>query len=286
MPAPVKEMAAGVTEMKETFTDPLGQKKEKEKAEAEAADDAPSAEPAPLPAAREMPVVAAPVPGRAARARGAGRSSDLRRFLSSGSGSSVGTFGPRESPPTEDSDCSRSPASPRSPLRSPPPGRHAAPSTATKRVNGKAALERDGGQLELGRLRRHRARLDGDHREPDDAVQERHRDLEAAEADLPGDAARPRRRRPVGRARRLQHEVDRARADGDVGRLRQREGDLLRLVRGRPRPVDHRQEPEDQPGRHDHGLGRRQRRPRCCSGSRTARGTRSSPSASPSRAPT
>lgn len=60
MPAPVKEMAAGVTEMKETFTDPLGQKKEK--AEAEAAEDAPSAEPAPLPAAREMPVVAAPVP--------------------------------------------------------------------------------------------------------------------------------------------------------------------------------------------------------------------------------
>ena len=65
MPAPVKEMASGVTEMKETFTDPLGQKKEKEKAEAEAAEDAPSAEPAPLPAAREMPVVAAPVPAAA-----------------------------------------------------------------------------------------------------------------------------------------------------------------------------------------------------------------------------
>ena len=62
VPAPVKEMAAGVTEMKETFTDPLGQKKEQAKAEAEAAgDDAPSAEPAPLPAAREMPVAAAPV---------------------------------------------------------------------------------------------------------------------------------------------------------------------------------------------------------------------------------
>jgi TatA/E family protein of Tat protein translocase len=60
MPAPVKEMAAGVTEMKETFTDPLGQKKEK--AEAEAADDEPSAEPAPLPSAREMPVAVAPVP--------------------------------------------------------------------------------------------------------------------------------------------------------------------------------------------------------------------------------
>ena len=42
MPAPMKEMAAGVTEMKETFTDPLGQKKEK--AEAEAAEDAPPAE--------------------------------------------------------------------------------------------------------------------------------------------------------------------------------------------------------------------------------------------------
>jgi TatA/E family protein of Tat protein translocase len=59
MPAPVKEMAAGVTEMKETFTDPLGQKKEKEKEEA-ATDDAPSADPSPLPAAREMPVAAAP----------------------------------------------------------------------------------------------------------------------------------------------------------------------------------------------------------------------------------
>src|SRR5262245_48807982 len=62
MPAPVKEMAAGVTEMKETFTDPLGQKKEeKEKAAAEGAEgDAPAADPAPLPAAREMPVAAAP----------------------------------------------------------------------------------------------------------------------------------------------------------------------------------------------------------------------------------
>jgi sec-independent protein translocase protein TatA len=67
MPAPVKEMAAGVTEMKagvtemtDTFTDPLGQKKQK--AEAEAPDDEPSAEPDPLPAPREMPVMAAPVP--------------------------------------------------------------------------------------------------------------------------------------------------------------------------------------------------------------------------------
>jgi sec-independent protein translocase protein TatA len=32
MPAPVKEMAAGVTEMKETFTDPLGMKKKDEPA--------------------------------------------------------------------------------------------------------------------------------------------------------------------------------------------------------------------------------------------------------------
>lgn len=63
MPAPMKEMAAGVTEMKETFTDPLGQKKEK--AEAEAAEDAPPAEAEPLPAAREMPVMAAPVPAAA-----------------------------------------------------------------------------------------------------------------------------------------------------------------------------------------------------------------------------
>jgi TatA/E family protein of Tat protein translocase len=61
MPAPVKEMAAGVTEMKETFTDPLGQKKEQEKAEADGSgDDAPAADPAPMPAARELPVAAAP----------------------------------------------------------------------------------------------------------------------------------------------------------------------------------------------------------------------------------
>src|SRR5262249_46937088 len=37
MPAPVKQVAADVTEMKETFTDPLGQKKEKAEAEAAAA---------------------------------------------------------------------------------------------------------------------------------------------------------------------------------------------------------------------------------------------------------
>jgi sec-independent protein translocase protein TatA len=67
MPAPVKEMAAGVTEMKETFTDPLGTKKEKADAEAgengAASDqDAPSAEPAPMPTSRELPVAAAPIP--------------------------------------------------------------------------------------------------------------------------------------------------------------------------------------------------------------------------------
>jgi sec-independent protein translocase protein TatA len=62
MPAPVKEMAAGVTEMKDTITDPLGtKKKEQEAAAAEAAADGPSAEPAPMPASREMPVSAAPV---------------------------------------------------------------------------------------------------------------------------------------------------------------------------------------------------------------------------------
>ena len=56
MPAPVKEMAAGVTEMKETFTDPLGQKK-KEQADAEATDtDDDGPEHAPLPAERELPV--------------------------------------------------------------------------------------------------------------------------------------------------------------------------------------------------------------------------------------
>jgi sec-independent protein translocase protein TatA len=37
MPAPVKEMAAGVTEMKETFTDPLGMKKKDEPADGTAA---------------------------------------------------------------------------------------------------------------------------------------------------------------------------------------------------------------------------------------------------------
>ena len=62
MPAPVKEMTAGVTEMKETFTDPLGLKKEKEQAEADAADESdPAAEPAPMPASRDVPVAAAPV---------------------------------------------------------------------------------------------------------------------------------------------------------------------------------------------------------------------------------
>src|SRR5262245_40145165 len=36
LPAPMKQVAADVTEMKETFTDPLGQKKEKAEAEAAA----------------------------------------------------------------------------------------------------------------------------------------------------------------------------------------------------------------------------------------------------------
>jgi TatA/E family protein of Tat protein translocase len=61
MPAPVKEMAAGVTEMKETFTDPLGTKKAEAEADENGAasdQDAPSA---PMPASREMPVAAAPV---------------------------------------------------------------------------------------------------------------------------------------------------------------------------------------------------------------------------------
>ena len=74
MPAPVKEMAAGVTEMKETITDPLGQKKQdREAAEAEAAasieDAAPKPEPVeapPLSAERDLPspvpVAAAPAP--------------------------------------------------------------------------------------------------------------------------------------------------------------------------------------------------------------------------------
>jgi sec-independent protein translocase protein TatA len=61
MPAPVKEMAAGVTEMRDTITDPLGtKKKEQERADAEASEVGASDEPAPMPAARE-PVAAAPV---------------------------------------------------------------------------------------------------------------------------------------------------------------------------------------------------------------------------------
>ena len=58
----------------------------------------------------------------------------------------------------------------------------------------------NGGQLELGGLRRDRARLDGDHREPDDAVQERDRDVEAAQARPAPRRARPRPRRPSGSA--------------------------------------------------------------------------------------
>src|SRR6478609_5826048 len=44
MPAPMKQVAADVTEMKETFTDPLGQKKEK--AEAAAGESAGAKDPA------------------------------------------------------------------------------------------------------------------------------------------------------------------------------------------------------------------------------------------------
>jgi sec-independent protein translocase protein TatA len=67
MPAPLKEMAADVNDMKDTFTDPLGQKKKAE-AETEAKDDKPAVADKPdvadvvdpMPAPRKMPA-AAPV---------------------------------------------------------------------------------------------------------------------------------------------------------------------------------------------------------------------------------
>ena len=66
MPAPVKEMAAGVTEMKETFTDPLGMKKKDEPADsaADAAKDdgAQTAATAAAAAASSVTAPAAPAP--------------------------------------------------------------------------------------------------------------------------------------------------------------------------------------------------------------------------------
>ena len=76
MPAPVKEMAAGVTEMKETFTDPLGLKKKDElegDADGAAKDDggtsdgaqsagAQTAGAAAVAAASSVPAPAAPAP--------------------------------------------------------------------------------------------------------------------------------------------------------------------------------------------------------------------------------
>jgi sec-independent protein translocase protein TatA len=69
MPASVKEMAADVTEMKDTLTDPLGQKKEKDEAEAGAAADGEESAADvsdPMPAARKLPdsvpAPAAPAP--------------------------------------------------------------------------------------------------------------------------------------------------------------------------------------------------------------------------------
>ena len=78
MPAPVKEMAAGVTEMKETFTDPLGDEEEGA-GRGRGCGRAPPAEAEPLPAARELP--SRPRPRRAAAPRGAA-APRLRRFLS------------------------------------------------------------------------------------------------------------------------------------------------------------------------------------------------------------
>jgi TatA/E family protein of Tat protein translocase len=67
MPAPVKEMAAGVTDMKETFTDPLGMKKRDEAADGEeAAEDGPATSTAP--AAGTAPAAALPAPVAAASA--------------------------------------------------------------------------------------------------------------------------------------------------------------------------------------------------------------------------
>jgi TatA/E family protein of Tat protein translocase len=60
VPAPVKEMASGVTEMKETFTDPLGLKK-KDKDEADDGEDADGEAGAEKPAATAPPA-AAPAP--------------------------------------------------------------------------------------------------------------------------------------------------------------------------------------------------------------------------------
>jgi TatA/E family protein of Tat protein translocase len=57
VPAPVKEMASGVTEMKETFTDPLGLKK-KEQAESEDGDEADGEAGAEKPAAEAPPPAA------------------------------------------------------------------------------------------------------------------------------------------------------------------------------------------------------------------------------------
>jgi sec-independent protein translocase protein TatA len=80
MPASVKQVAADVTEMKETVTDPLGEKKKaKEEAEAEEAAEQDGAEkkaPAPAPVAEAAPaeretVAAAPAPPAAPETTGA-----------------------------------------------------------------------------------------------------------------------------------------------------------------------------------------------------------------------
>ena len=97
MPAPVKEMAAGVTDMKETFTDPLGQKKEKEEAERRGCGRRAAGRGRTAPGRARDAGHGGPGAGRTARARGAGRSSDLRRF-SAPLRFVCCYFGPRESP--------------------------------------------------------------------------------------------------------------------------------------------------------------------------------------------
>ena len=250
-------------------------------------DDAAGARPQPLPAAREMPVVAAPLPGRAARARGARRSSDLRRFLSRGSGSSVGTSGLVRRPPTEDRTaraCRRRRARRCDRRRR---RRHAAPRPRTKRVNGKAALETRWRSARTGpatsprgsaRRRPPRARRRSTRASP--------RPGSSRQADLPRDGHDLVVGGDLGRARRLQHEVDRARAGGDVRRLRQRARRPTTPGTSSSPTRRSRQEPEDQPGRHDHGLGRRQRHRGAVLAQEPHAATRSSRSASPSRAPT
>ena len=221
-----------------------------------------------------MPVVAAPVPAAAARARAAGRSSDVRRFLSRAHVRLLVLRAERGQPTDEDRTARPCRRSPRSPLRSPSPGPRAAPSRGTRarQRQGRAdeAMEVSSnwsGYVATG------TRLDRDHREPDDAVQERDRHLEAARRDLPGDG------RDLGVARSGSGSAATAR-----GRPRSsRRGRRPTAPTGKatyyawyelvPEPSITIKNLKIKPGRHDHGIGRRQRHRGAGSGSRTARGS-------------